>query len=240
MNGRYSYAIAQDAPSDRIEVVKRNRALAFLKTKQFDAALSDTGFPSFGAVPAEKALFRAAEALYYLERFNECVEVLETLCARFSDNHQASAVLARARSRCVEQRTGEYDFKLLQLEAKKLQPPQLDRATYIGPVEIREAVGKGRGLFSTAAVKSGDLLLCEKAFSHAFVSEKAVGNSRTSLLVNTDTDQGFMGGQADLITLIVQKLYRNPSLAPAFVALHHGTYEPADRLAVDDTPIVDT
>jgi len=221
-------------------VIKRNRALAFLKTKQFDAALSDTGFPSFGSVPAEKALFRAAEGLYYLERFTECLEVLETLCAKFPDNQQASSLLARAQSRCVEQRTGEYDFKLLQLEATKVQPPQLDHATYIGPVEIREAMGKGRGLFTTAAVKAGDLLLCEKAFSHAYVSEKAVGNSRVCLLVNTETDQGFMGGEADLITMIVQKLYRNPSLAPAFVALHHGTYEPADKISVDDTPIVDT
>ncbi|KAF2823717.1 hypothetical protein CC86DRAFT_354942 [Ophiobolus disseminans] len=236
----YSCAISSGATPERSEVIKRNRSLAYLKTKQFDAALSDTGFPSFDSAPVEKALFRAAEALYDLERFSECGEVLDKLCAKFPNNQQALAILARARSRCSEQQNGAYDFKLLQREAEKIRPPQLDHATYVGPVETRQAAGKGRGMFVTSAVKAGDLLLCEKAFSHAYVSEDGAGNSKTTILMHVETEKGFMGGQADLITLIVQKLRRNPSLAPAFLALHHGAYEPAKESTVDGTPIIDT
>ncbi|KAF1350508.1 hypothetical protein EJ07DRAFT_159641 [Lizonia empirigonia] len=238
--GKYSRALSQKTTSDRIEVIKRNRSLAFLKTKQFDSALSDTGFPDFGAEPTEKALFRAAEALYFLQRFEDCSRVLRTLCAHFPNNKQASVVSDRAQLRCSEASSGEYDFKLLQQEAKKFQPPQLDHATYIGPVQVKIAPGKGRGLFVTKPIKAGDLILCEKAFSHAYVPETGVGSAKLSLLINPETGKGFMGGQADLIKLIVQKIYRNPSLAPSFTTLHPGAYKPTSTTAVDGRPVVDT
>ncbi|KAI9767247.1 MAG: hypothetical protein M1840_005847 [Geoglossum simile] len=240
----YSDALSQPATANQIEIIKRNRSLAFLKTKQFDAALSDTGFPNFNPNPAEKAMFRAAEALYNLEQFSECCQVLELLRANFPHNSQASAVLGRAQSRCLEQKTGSYNFKELQAKAGKLRPPHLDHATYIGPVEIRHTESKGRGLFVTKAVKAGDLLLCEKAFGHVHVDEgagnKDESSSKITLLINPETNQGFMGAQADLIKLIVQKLYRNPSVAPALTTLYHGTYEGVCTSAVDAKPIVDT
>ena len=49
-----------------------------------------------------------------------------------------------------------------------------------------------------------------------------------------------MGTQADLIKLIVQKLYRNPSVASAFTTLYHGNYEGVTTSAVDAEPTVDT
>ncbi|KAF9740546.1 hypothetical protein PMIN06_001607 [Paraphaeosphaeria minitans] len=236
----YSNALTVAETSDEIEILKRNRSLAFLKTKQYDAVLSDVGFPDLGLEPPEKALFRAAEALYFLARFEDCCQTLEILRAKFPNNEDALKALERARRRCAEQAKGDYDFKLLQTEAKKLRPPQLDHATYIGPVEIRNTKTKGRGLFLTRAVKAGDLLLCEKAFAHAYAPDDDKGNSKITLLMNPETKMGFMGGQADLLTIIVQKLFRNPSLAPSFTKLHHGNYEAASTSMVDGQPIVDT
>lgn len=152
--------------------------------------------------------------------------------------------LDRAQIRSQEQKTGLYDFKQLQAKAKKLRPPHLDHASYLGPVEIRQTESRGRGLFVTKAVMAGDLLLCEKAFSHAHAAEGAddgnENSSKISLLINPETNKGFMGAQADLIKLIVQKLYRNPSIAPAFVTLYHGAYEGVSTSTVDDKPVVDT
>ena len=168
------------------------------------------------------------------------------LCSQFPQNSQASQLLGRAKSRGLEQKTGEYNFSQLQEDVKKLRPPHLDFATYIGPVEIRQTESKGRGLFVTKAMKAGDLLLCEKAFSCAHVYEGASGkgdekgSSKISLLINPQTGQGFMGAQADLIKMIVQKLYRNPSLARAFTALHRGRYEKASTSTIDGKPVVDT
>jgi len=240
----YSNALSQPATANEIEVVKRNRSLAYLKTKQFDAALSDTGFPTFTPMPSDKALFRAAEALYYLGRHSECCEVLEKLHANFPDNAQASEILARARNRLLEHTTGTYNFKQHQAKAKKLRSPQLDAATYIGPIEIKQTMSKGRGLFVTEAVKAGDVLLCEKAFSHAHVTNSAADNddrgSKLTILLNTEINQEFLGAQAGLLKSIVQKLYRNPSLVPAFTALYHGDYQAVATSPIDGEPVVDT
>ena len=86
-------------------------------------------------------------------------------------------------------------------------------------------------------MKAGDLLLCEKAFAYAFAEE---GSNNVALLINVETDSMTMGAQAELLQLIVQKLYRNPSLAPIISNLHHGSYKPASVFEIDGGPVVDT
>ncbi len=233
----YSQALRISTTENHIEILKRNRSLAYLNTKHFDAALNDTGFPHFGSPASDKALFRAAQALYWLGRFEKCYEVLELLRRIYPDNKQALVVLDRARDRCQEQKSGVYNFKHLQAQARSLRPPHLDHATYLGPIRIQQTESKGRGLFVTEAVKAGDLLLCEKAFSHAFANE---ASPSTNLLMNTETNRAFMGTQADLIRIVVHKLHRNPSLAPSFTKLHHGNYEGVSTPVVDQQAIVDT
>ena len=150
-------------------------------------------------------------------------------------------LLQRFQDRLAEQRTGVYDFAAMQFEIQTLRPPHLDHATYIGPIEVRNTKTKGRGVFTTKSVKAGDLLLCEKAFSHSYASEDGgAGKSRVSLLVNPERNRCTMGTQADLIKAIAQKLYRNPSLARAFTTLFHGDYEAVTTSSVDGKPVVDT
>ena len=189
-------------------------------------------------------MFRAGEALYNLERFEECCQVLETLCRAYPLNDLARAASIRAQSRLREQKTGEYNFKLLQAEAKKLRPPRLDHATYIGPLEVRQTASKGRGLFLTKAVKAGDLLLCEKAFAYSHVLEKPdkenVSGSVVHVLIHAETDAKVVGTQVQLLKTMVQKLYHTPSVAPALTALYHGDYNGLDTAFVDGMPIVDT
>jgi hypothetical protein len=59
-----------------------------------------------------------------------------------------------------------YDFETISKEVSKVRPPHLDHATFVGLVEVKTSPGRGRGLFTTKAVKAGELLLCEKAFAH--------------------------------------------------------------------------
>jgi hypothetical protein len=219
------------------DILKRNRALAYLKTKQFDAALSDTGYPTLDLQSPEKALFRATEALYYLRSFDECLTISKLVASAYPDNQQASDVLQRTEKRVEEQKTGVYDWAKLQKLVPKLQPPHLDLATYIGPVEVKQTQSKGRGLFVTADVKAGDLLICEKAFSHAFVAE---GGASMTLLMHPETNRASLGGQADLVKNIVRKLQLNPSLAPDFNTLYHGDYQTVGIDKIDSQPVVDT
>jgi len=193
----------------------------------------------------EKTLFRAAKALYFLNRFRECSKILAILQQENPQNSSAKLELARVITRLIEQEKGKYNFKGMLDEAEKLRPPHLDHATYIGPVQVRESKGRGRGLFLTKSVRAGDLLICAKAFAYSYaasqVEKDQSGSSRLSLLVDTETDFIKFGTNADLIKNVVQKLHKNPSLANDFTALHHGQYQTTlSTESVDGVPVIDS
>lgn len=237
---RYTEALKHGPTEDEERIIKLNRSMAFLKTQQFEAALSDIESAPDGPNLVEKALDRKAQALYGLEKYRECSHVLKEMSQNFAGNTSLHQRLARTIERVKEQERGLYDFARMQREASSQRPPHLDFATYIGPVEIGLSGSKGRGLFTTRAVKAGDLLLCEKAFAHAFVDTEGVHKQDLTVLIDAERDMITVGGQAELIRLVAQKIYHNPSMAAAVTGLHHGSYQPVDVTRVDGIPIVDT
>lgn len=239
----YTLALTFSPTPEESHTILLNRSLAFLKTNQFDAALSDLEpiITTRTNPGPEKALFRKAEALYNVQRFRECCEVLKDLRLEYPNNTAAKAQMTRALNRLTEQTNGKYPFKLLYTEATKLRPPHLDRATYTGPVAVKPSGSRGRGLFTTKAVKAGELLFCEKAFAHAFVdTERVGGGSKITILMESD-NKATMGAQSDLIDMVIRKLHRNPSLIPIITDLHHGSYHTVDTdNQVDGKPVIDT
>ncbi|KAF7588273.1 hypothetical protein BBP40_005927 [Aspergillus hancockii] len=234
----YSKALDSSPTLEEDLTIRLNRALTCLKTHQSDAALRDVEL-ALSHDDSEKALFRKSQALYYLQRFQESCEVHKVLNKAYPNNTAAKSEFDRATARLAEGQSGEYPFRRLQREATKRRPPLLDRATYIGPVSVRPTESRGRGLFTTEAVRAGELLFCEKAFAHAFHDEAGDSND-VSLLMNTETQTMTMGTQAELISLIAQKLYKNPSLMSTFTDLYHGSYTPVGISEVDGIPVVDT
>ncbi|KAK2805127.1 hypothetical protein FQN50_006372 [Emmonsiellopsis sp. PD_5] len=235
----YSMALGCSPTTDETRTIKLNRVLTYLRTHQFEAALGDLKTVPPGDKPSEKALFREAQALYYLRRFRESCNVHKVLAQEYPENTLAKSEFKRAIARLAEQEEGRYQFRQMQREAKKSHPPHLDHATYIGPVRVKPTESRGRGLFTTKAVKAGDLLFCEKAFTHAFHDPDKSGKG-LSLLINAETNSIKMGTQAELIELTVQKLSKNPSLLPTITDLYHGSYKPVDTLQVDGISVVDT
>ncbi|KAF4414931.1 TPR domain [Fusarium acutatum] len=190
------------------------------------------------AIPSEKSLFRKARALYELGDYQHSLEMLENLTQSFPGNKAASSEKHRINERLNEQRTGEYKFKQIYKQAEK-SPPFINCTTFSAPVEIRESPGRGKGLFTTKAVSAGELLLCEKAFSYSFAGDEQ-STKQTKILMNLATKRMVMGGQARLLTLIVQKLYHNSSLSAEFEDLHHADYQKTTVLETDRTPVVDS
>lgn len=239
--GSYTQSLAYPSTPEEIRTTRLSRSLVFLKVGQYDAALLDTEFVTTTATAAsnlaEKARFRKAEALYGLERYRECCEVLKELRVDHPHNAAAKAQLARATIRLAEQTNGEYRFKQLYNEATKLRPPHLDHATYIGPVRVQDAGSRGRGLFTTKLVKAGDLLFCEKAFSYAF-SDAGADTRDVQLLLDPEAGS-TIDTQSDLVNITIQKLHRNPSLLPTITRLHPGSYQPVTTAQVDGQPIID-
>ncbi|KAJ5436145.1 Tetratricopeptide-like helical [Penicillium cf. griseofulvum] len=214
------------------------RGLAFFQADEWDASLRD-----LEAVPAgpksDKALRGRAQALYRLKRFRESCDVFLQLCKKHPEDIHAKNDFREAIIRLAEQKKGLYNFKKMQEKASKTYPPLLDHATWIGPVTIRQTECQGRGLFTTKAVKAGELLLCEKAFAYA--TEHPSGPRWSSILhINTETQTTTRGGQAVLASSIIEKLSKNPSLASAITDLHSGEFNQVPTGPVGDKPVVDT
>ena len=228
-----------------MDTIRRNRSQAFLSTKQFDDALLDLSYPSTKPDEShnEKALYRIVQALYALRRFSECSEVLECLCKRNPTNKVGRDLQIEVLARLREENKADYNFTAMQANAKKLKPPMLDHATFQGQVEVRNSQIGGRGLFTTTAVKVGDLLLCEKAFAFSFRdpdNPSRPGCSRTAVLISATSNYTKIGTEADLINIIVQKLSKNSSLAQRFTSLYHGVYSPVPSMRVDGQNVVDS
>ncbi|KAK3339820.1 TPR domain protein [Lasiosphaeria hispida] len=239
----YTRALDCSPMAEERQTIQLNRALAFLKAEAFDAALADVEPAATSSKPPEKALFRKAQALYGLQRFRECCDVITALRLAYPSNDAAKDLLGRAIGRLAEQTSGRYNFNNLRAEASRLRPPHLDRATYIGPVCIKPSgiSPGGRGMFTTKAVAAGDLLLCEKAFAHSFIGDSDNAKpEETTILLDTGTDRITIGAQPALINMTIRKAYTNPSLAPAVTGLHHGTYQPLEADSVDGEPVVDS
>lgn len=162
------------------------------------------------------------------------MEKLLALLASHPENVDATAEMGRVKARLKEQRTGEYDFGRMYKQAEKT-PPVIDCATFSGPVEVWESPGRGRGLFTTQAVSAGQLLICEKAFGYSHADENQLG-----VLMNISTKRATVGGQAGLLTQIVQKLYHGHCQSGEFKDLFCGDYTPVSVSEADGTPVVDT
>ena len=235
---RYTLALQASTSSEETEIIKLNRSVAYLNLGRYDEALLDTDRTPADAMP-ENGLFRAALAYYGLRRYQDCCETLNRLLPKYPTNAMARKELSEVQIRLREQSRGEYDSKSM-YEATKLMPLSFDYAIYLGPVDIKASAGRGRGLFTTRAVKVGELLLREKAFSHCYADEKGEFSNRISLLMDSETNRMMVGISGYLTTQIVQQLQRNPSQVPGYLSLHHGSYQPTLTKEVDGQPVIDT
>lgn len=186
-----------------------------------------------------KALFRKAQVLHAFQKYRESSDLLKILCKEQPTNSAASTLLKQTIFRITEKEKGIYDYRAMQKSAITSRAPCLDHATYVGPISVRSTSAHGRGVFTTKSVKAGDLLLCEKAFGYAFADPESSRGAGTTL-INPQADNIFIGMHNELIADIVQKLHRNPSIAPVIDEMYHGPYDPVKKLHEDDGPVVDT
>ncbi|KAI1210829.1 uncharacterized protein F4807DRAFT_40365 [Annulohypoxylon truncatum] len=236
----YTDAIRAAETPEEAQLAHLNRSLANLHLERPEKALDDAlrGHPSGG--PNEKALFREAKALYALRKFSPCLEKFLAVVRCNPKNSDAWAEIKRVKQRLCEEETGAYQFGSMYKQAERT-PPLIDCATYVGSVEVRDSPGRGKGLFTTKRVKAGELLLCEKAFAYSYAGDDTpIGQQKITILMNLNSKTMCMGGQANLITQIVQKIYHNHEGADVFTNLHHGDYPKVATSEVDEAPVVDT
>ncbi|CZT13036.1 related to TPR domain protein [Rhynchosporium graminicola] len=239
----YTAALASSPPADEAETIHNNRALAYLRLKMYDSALQDTIFVDDLQARSEKALYRGALALYSLGRYCEALEALQVLTGKFPTSKAGASELLRVQARISEQDRGAYNFKKMH-KASRLRPPNIDCATHIGPVKVKNIPGKDRGLVTSRGVKAGDLLMCEKAFAYAHADQSTDPEDKmatdTGLLVNVNTKRVTIGTHVSQLAGIYQNLANNPSVAPEFLDLYSGSYARTNESSLDGAAIVDS
>ncbi len=172
----------------------------------------------------QKALSAIAGALYGLRRFKECADQFTKIVKLYPSNQEADGDLKRCLARLREEK-GHFDFAAMLDEAIAKNPtPEMDRADYVGPIEVRTCAieSHGRGIFCTKPVKAGELLLVEKAFCAKFPPRgDPLGNEDTT--TNSPGQSDLSELRAQIAADIFVKMQRNPSLAPAFADLYSGS-----------------
>ena len=222
----YDEALRRVSTEEDALLLLLNRCQARLSSEHYDAALEDAMAVLEIDTACEKALFRAARAAYSLGSFARCRSYLAELEVLYPGNQAAIKDIERCELRIREQ-SGDFDFASMLDEAITKQPsPRLDRAAYIGPIEVRKCAieSHGRGLFTTKAVKAGELLLCEKAFAAAFPPNDCVARAETDLPEEAKADGSTWRKKlrAELALTTFFKLSRNPSVVSAFADLYPG------------------
>lgn len=218
-----------------------NRAVSRLKIFQFDGAIQDCEDVLSCQPKNKKAMFLKARAFYFLRRWDKSARACEDLIAEYPDLAEANDLLDKCLARLQEAAEGQFDFIAMEEDAdsQKEDPPRLDHADYIGPVEIRECRDptKGMGLFAKRDIQQGELLLCEKAFAVTTDHPKEF-----YLTFNTVRREMISGVRARLPCHVTRFIYDNPSTAGPIMQLDssgRGRRTPDIRYTPEGQPVID-
>ncbi|KUJ15993.1 SET domain-containing protein, partial [Mollisia scopiformis] len=220
----------------------RNRAHVNLALNRLDEAKTD-GLAAVTGLEDQKykeldskAYFRAGCAAYNLGEFDEAKHFFEEQ-QRLMPSHKDAAVhIRKTEVRLKEKTIGVYDFKKIKagLLTNRLR---VDVTTFSGNVEIKESPGHGRGLFPTCAIKSGEIVLAEKAFCVIWGHE----DEALTAMTYDNRDDRIRVCPVGLCKAIVQKLSDNPSQVEKVMALF-SDYKGLDKQLIvkDSKPVIDT
>jgi len=159
-------------------VLYSNRAQAFLSQAMFFEAKEDAASALAIDSTHAKSKRRLAFALDGLGRHSEALKLMQTYPCPKKD-------LAQVKVR-LQQSGGDY-----QLPQKEVPDSYFDNfADFTGPVEVRAAGSKGRGLFLTRSVTAGGLLFVERAFAASAHGSRSQNDAPVCLNYGTIIDYG--------------------------------------------------
>ncbi|KAG4430492.1 hypothetical protein IFR05_014016, partial [Cadophora sp. M221] len=240
----YTQAL-DNAPIGDISFVQdtyRKRSFANLTAKSYRHAKEDALASLAGSVLDVRAYHCAGLAAYSLGLYSESKSYFEHALQLAPHDVKSRKELLRAETRIREQKDGVYDFSSM-VKSVSEGIIHLDHATYSNSVEIRSAAGHGRGLFSTAFIKAGSLVLCEKAFClpNMYCEDKP----KDVILYNFNSSSRTQRpAQAALFLQLRQKLYGDLGGGEneRFWDLDAGSYVRSGKegLVVDGVPVVDS
>ncbi|KAK8102099.1 hypothetical protein PG984_015245 [Apiospora sp. TS-2023a] len=185
-----------------------------------------------------------ARAMTAMGEYDRALHMLEDLAQRWPAMENWEDAIKFVHSRNREHFKGEYNFGEM-YEQAAIVPPVIKCATFSSLVQVQPSPGRGMGLYTIQPVSAGDIVLCEKALGYAFsdYGSRDPTTAATGLIYSDNTKTIFFGGQARLLSDLIQKLRYTPGLMDQnqFSQLYHGDYEVVSaKPLVDGQPVVDT
>lgn len=252
-NGASDWADLVGFASDMIASAKNNeeRRIGYLHRSVGNANLGRAEIALGDALKAmgcggmhPQVLLYQARALSALGEYDKALSTLGDLTQRWPSMVGTANEIDSVNSRNQEHIEGEYNFGEMYRQAA-LVPPLIKCATFSSLVRVQPSSGRGMGLFTTHPVSAGDIVLCEKALGYAYSKYGSTDptTAATGLTYLHNAETLFFGGQARLLSDLIQKLRYTPALLDEhqFSQLYHGDYKPVSAgSSVDGQPVVDT
>lgn len=175
-----------------------------------------------------RALLNQARAAYDMRLFKKA----ETLIQGVQDPElegETKRVTELIRKRRSERDEGKFDVTELFKEKQRFVAPRLDIADYIGPIEVKDIEGRGRGVLATQDVEPGMLMLVGKAVGTAYPSDADSRNSKEhTTIMELNYSNKTLYGTAQVLarTRISHAIEDMPFLAKRVLGLCGSPTEP--------------
>ncbi|EOQ99448.1 hypothetical protein E3P92_02619 [Wallemia ichthyophaga] len=175
-----------------------------------------------------RAFLNQARAAYDMRLFKEA----ENLIKGVQDPElqgEVRRVNELIKKRRLERDEGEFDVTELFKEKQRYIAPRLDVADYIGPIEVKDIDGRGRGVLATQDVEPGTLMLVGKAVGTAYPSDADRRNSKEhTTIMELNYSHKTLHGTAQVLarTRISHAIEDMPFLAKRVLGLCGSPTEP--------------
>jgi tetratricopeptide (TPR) repeat protein len=217
--GYYDQALLLDPENSALLL---NKWGVFWQLERFRDAYN-LAFSAYGAgLEPDKWLWRLGQTAYKLRDFRLAREHFTTMLEQGFQPGQSLGNQAKCDLRIRESETGCFDIQGIALGYLKAhtagQHFSPDAADYIGPIEVREIPGKGRGTVALTRLPKGTLILGGKAFGHSGTHNP----SEVRLIPSISGRTSLREVTQKLAGECARQIIRDPAHASAFYSLYAG------------------
>ena len=228
---------AEDNP-----IIYLNRSAAYLQLNKYFEAYKDAKKAYEMNANIEKALYRLGKSAYGMRDWNKALEHYQKFVDLYPDNQDIKKEIDKCKKRLNESLTGDYDLQSLYQKSMD-SVVNIDVADYVGPVEIIDTKGKGKGVAASRDIVRGTLLLVSKAFSFSMRNMTDTNNNNINEIdkklvfcINLITNKADKDTQGVNLVETVQNLKCNPQRAKELYSLYAGDLDRNNKI---DSGVID-
>ena len=204
-----------------------NRAMAYTKIQNNGLALQDLLQVLAQDPTHKKSLIRTAKIYYVVRRYEKSEQYLVKFKKEAGATGEFRDLLDLLLKRTEERDTGVYNFSEMYQNSKSNK--FLDYANYRGPIEIKDSPGKGRGLFATADIRFGSLIMVQNALAVSLRDKspdtteinnlrlKVISKSKDPLFIESLQELSLFNERHDFTTSFTSEIARKLCESNAFV-----------------------